>query len=203
MLSKSDKKIGTKYARNAKKLLKDCPKFYRHDIPFYLDSVSFIHKYNLLKTALQPKSRVWRKRGEGLEITSKGSKDLPGGRRLHLTAVAVANGKGVILEKQDEKTDGRFFARFVKENLNLCFAKASPRSGRQRIFVMDNCPCQNSKVALSALGSIECTRHKIPARSTDVILIENILIVVKKQLEEAIKMRLTKVSLQKGIRSKY
>ena len=196
ILSESDKKIRTKYARAAKKILKDCPKFYTHDFSFYLDGVSFIHKYNPLKTALQPKSRVWRKRGEGLEITSKGSKDLPGGRRLHLM-VAVAYGKGVILRKPYEKMDGRFFARFVKENLNLCFPKAGPRCGRQRIFVMDNCPCQNSKVALSALDSIECTRHKIPARSPDLNPIENIFNVVKKQLEEeAIKMRLTKESFQ-------
>ena len=196
LLSESDKKIRTKYARNAKKILKDFPKFYTHDISFYLDGVSFIHKHNPLKTALQPKSRVWRKRGEGLEITSKGSKDLPGGRRLHLM-VAVAYGKGVILRKAYEKMDGPFFARFVKENLNLCFAKAGPRRRRQRIFVMDNCPCQNSKVALSALESIECTRHKIPARSPDLNPIENIFHVVKKQLEEeAINLRLTKESFQ-------
>lgn len=49
LLSESDKKIRTKYARNAKKLFKDCPKFYTHDISFYLDGVSFIHKYNPLK----------------------------------------------------------------------------------------------------------------------------------------------------------
>ena len=71
LLSESDKKIRTKYARNAEKLLKDSPKFYTHDISFYLDGVSFVHKYNPLKTALQQKSRVWRKRGEGLQITSK------------------------------------------------------------------------------------------------------------------------------------
>jgi hypothetical protein len=196
LLSESDKKIRTKYARNAKKILKDSPKFYTHDISFYLDGVSFVHKYNPLKTALQPKSRVWRKRGEGLEITSKGSKDLPGGRRLHLM-VAVAYGKGVILRKAYEKMDGPFFAGFVKENLNLCFAKAGPRRGRQRIFVMDNCPCQNSKVALLALDSIECTRHKIPARSSDLNPIENIFLVVKEQLEEeAINMRLSKESFQ-------
>ena len=103
--------------------------------------------------------------------------------------VAVAYGKGVILRKPYEKIDGRFFARFVKENLNLCFAKAGPRSGLQCIFVMDNCPCQNSKVALSALGSVECTRHKIPARSPDLNPIENIFNVVKKQLEEKMKKR--------------
>ena len=53
--------------------------------------------------------------------------------------------------------DGRLFARFVKKNLNLGFAKAGRTSAWQRIFVMDNCPCQNSIVALSALDSIECT----------------------------------------------
>jgi hypothetical protein len=139
LLSESDKKIRTKYACSAEKLLKDFPKFYTHDILFYLDGISFVHKYNPLKTALQPKSCVWRKRGEGLKITSKGSKDLPGGRRLHLM-VAVAYGKGVILRKAYEKMDGPFFARFVKENLNLCFAKGGPKRRRQRIFVMDNCP---------------------------------------------------------------
>ncbi|CAB3978823.1 Hypothetical predicted protein [Paramuricea clavata] len=174
LLSESDKKIRTKYARNAKKLLKDSPKFYTHDISFYLDGVSFVHKYNALKTALQPKSHVWSKQGEGLEITSKGSNDLPGGRRLHLM-VAVAYGKGVILRKAYEKIDGSFFAGFVKENLNLCFAKAGPRRGRQCIFVMD----------------------KIPARSPDLNPIENIFHVVKKQLEEeAINMRLSKESFQ-------
>jgi hypothetical protein len=62
---------------------------------------------------------------------------------------------------------------------------------------MDNCPCQNSRVALSALDSIECTWHKIPARSPDLNPIENIFHIVKKQLEqEAINTRLTKESFQ-------
>jgi hypothetical protein len=38
---------------------------------------------------------------------SKGSNDLPGGRRLHLM-VAVAYGKGVILRKAYKKMDGPF-----------------------------------------------------------------------------------------------
>ena len=52
------KKFEKKYAQNAKKVPKDSPKFYTHDISFYLDGVSFVHKYNPLKTALQPKSCV-------------------------------------------------------------------------------------------------------------------------------------------------
>ena len=52
LLSESDKKNRMKYAQNSKKLLKDTPNFYTHDISFYLDGVSFVHKYNPLKTAL-------------------------------------------------------------------------------------------------------------------------------------------------------
>ncbi len=85
----------------------------------------------------------------------------------------------------------------MKENLNLCFAKAGSKRRSQHIFVMDNCPCQNSKVALAALDSIECTQHKIPVRSPDLNPIENIFHIVKKQLEEeAINMRLTKESFE-------
>ena len=41
-------------------------------------------------------AQVWRKKSEGLEITTKGSKELPGGRRVHVM-VAIAYGKGVVL----------------------------------------------------------------------------------------------------------
>ena len=46
-----------------------------------------------MSDVLKPKNRVWRKRGEGLSLTTKGSKDLAGGKRLHLL-VAIAHGKG-------------------------------------------------------------------------------------------------------------
>ena len=51
---------------------------------FYLDGVSFVHKSNPMKEATSPLARLWRKRNEGLSLTAKGSKDLAGGRRLHL-----------------------------------------------------------------------------------------------------------------------
>lgn len=196
LLNNSDKKLRIKYARRAKKILKKSPNFYTKHVSFYLDGVSFVHKYNPFNTAIQPKSRVWRMRGEGLKITAKGSKELAGGRRLHLM-VAVAFRKGVILRKAYEKMNGPFFANFVKENLNLCFAKAGPKIRRNRIFVMDNCPCQNSRIALSALEDIECTQHRIPARSPDLNPIENIFHLVKKQLEEeAIHLRITNEPFQ-------
>ena len=114
-----------------------------------------MHKYNPFDVATQPKSRVWRKKGEGLNITAKGCKQLAGGRRLHVM-VAVAYGKGVIVKEAYEKMNGPFFANFVKKHFNLCFAKAATKVQRKHIFVMDICPCQNSKIAKGALESIEC-----------------------------------------------
>ena len=91
--------------------------------------------------------------------------------------------------------NGAFFANFVKENLNMCFAKAGPKVQGKRIFLMDNCPCQNSKVALSALQDIECVQHRIPARSPDLNPIENLFHVVKKKLdEEAVQLHITNES---------
>ena len=73
--------------------------------------------------ATSPKSWVWRKKGKGLIYTSKGSKDLPGGKRVHVM-VAAAYGKGIILFHVYEKMDRQCFAKIINQNFNLCFAKA-------------------------------------------------------------------------------
>lgn len=196
LLNENDKKVRRLYARKINNLLKTSPDFHTNHVAFYLDGVSFVHKYNPFNVAGQPKSRVWRRRGEGLDITAKGSKELAGGRRLHLM-VAVAYGKGVIMSKAYDKMNGPFFANFIKEHLNLCFAKSGPKSHRKRLFVMDNDPCQTSKVALEALEDIECEFHRIPARSPDLNPIENIFHVVKKSLEdEALNSHITKESFE-------
>lgn len=104
LLSDKDKKIRLKHARSMKNVLKSYPDFYTKHIAFYLDGVSFIHKFNPMKDACRTRARVWRRRGEGLKLTAKGSKELAGGRRLHLI-VAVAHGKGIILKEDYEKND--------------------------------------------------------------------------------------------------
>jgi len=43
-----------------------------------------MHKYNLYDKAKAIKNRVWRKPGEVLQLTAKGSKDMPGVRRIHV-----------------------------------------------------------------------------------------------------------------------
>jgi transposase len=147
LLNESDERLRTSYARKMKFILQSEPDFYTNHLAFYLDGVSFIHKNDPRKAAIQPKSRVWRKRGEGLSFTAKGSKSLAGGRRLHII-VAIASQKGVILRKDYDKMDGVFFAKCIRENFNLCFGKAGPKAYGKRLFLMDNDPSQTSKKAM-------------------------------------------------------
>ena len=84
LLSDEDKKMRFRYACDMKNVLCECPNFYVDHISFYLDGISFIHKFNPMKDARQTKSIVWRRLGEGLQLTAKGSKELAGRRHLHL-----------------------------------------------------------------------------------------------------------------------
>ena len=54
LLSEKDLRIRRQYARRMKKY----PNFFTSHTGFYLDGVSFIHKSDPLKAAVQPKSRV-------------------------------------------------------------------------------------------------------------------------------------------------
>ena len=97
-------------------------------------------------------AQIWRKKGEGLNVTAKGTKELAGGRKLHLM-VAVAYGEGVVLCQPCEKLNGFFFAQFIRQHFNITFAKAGPKAQR-RIFAMDNDPSQTSKKAIEAVNDI-------------------------------------------------
>ena len=106
--------------------------------------------------------------------------------------VAIAYGKRVVLRVPYTKMDGPFFAQFIKDHFRMAFARAGPKHSRRRIFIMDNCPCQTSKVAMKALEHIEAEMHVIPPRSPDLNPIENIFHIVKKELEgEAIRKHIT------------
>ena len=106
---------------------------------------------------------------EGLRYTTTGSKDLPGGRRVHLM-VAITNNQGVILAEPYEKMTGEYFADFVRRKLPGAFIDARIGSRKFRaakLFVMDNDPLQNSKAAREAIDEIRATLVKIQARSSD------------------------------------
>ena len=148
-----------------------------------MDGVSFVHKQNPVQAAAETKSRIWRKKNEGLQFTAKGSKDLAGGRRLHLI-VAIAYGKGVVLKEVYEKMDGQFFAQFIGTHFNIAFARAGAKRHGKRLFIMDNDPSQRSKVAKRALRDIEAELHEIPPRSPDINVIESIFHLLRMDLEE-------------------
>ena len=184
ILSERDKKIRRKFGRKIQQAMRTNENFWTNEVAFFLDGVSFVHKYNPMRTARTTgNARVWRKAGEGLAHTGTGSKDLAGGRRVHVM-VAMAYGKGVILAIPYEKMNGPFFASFIKEYFNITFAKAGHKHCGRRIFVMDNDPSQTSKVAMEALASIEAELLKIPARSPDLNPIENIFHLVKRDLRD-------------------
>ena len=60
----------------------------------------------------------------------------------------------------------------------------SRQSRRKRLFVMENDPCQNSKIAKAALENIGANISKIPPRSPDLNPIENIFHNVKRAWRE-------------------
>ena len=196
LLSEADKKVRYQHACYIRTILRALPDFYQSNISFYLDGVSFVQKFNPMRDACQTRSRVWRKPGEGLQYTAKGSKDLAGGRRLHLM-VAVAHGKGIILKESYEKMSGEFFSAFIRSRFNITFAKAGPKANGARLFVIDNEPCQTSKKALAALRDIEAELHRIPPRSLDLNPIENVFHLLKNHLvREALTMKIESETFQ-------
>ena len=107
--------------------------FWTHEIGFYLDAVSFVRKYNPQSGANINRSRVWRQKSEGLNLTTKGSKDLASGRRSHLLA-AVTYKKGVMLAVPYENMNGTFFAQFIRTHFNTAFGHAGPKQNGQSLF---------------------------------------------------------------------
>ena len=89
LLSKKDLMMRTKFARKVKKRLPES--FWRDGVGFYLDGVGYAHKTNPFDQACAPRTRIWRKTGEGIQIncTSTGSKAGTGGKVANFI-VAIA-----------------------------------------------------------------------------------------------------------------
>jgi transposase len=122
LVTERDKILHMKYSRQMKRYMHQNKSFWKDEVAFYLDGVSFVFKHNLLNSEIAPKARVWRKMSEGLLVTGKGSKEFSGGKRLHVI-VAIAYRKGVVLKVPYEKMNGNFFAEFIGKHFNTCFAK--------------------------------------------------------------------------------
>eukprot|EP00794_Sanderia_malayensis_P004113 gene4113-biopygen2576 len=117
LLTLKDKKKRVAYALKA---LKDTsPTYWTEDVLLYLDAVSFVHKSNPYEDALSPAGRVWRKPGEGLEITAKGSKDLPGGR-------------------ENDPSQNSAMARDAMKNIGAEVVNIPPRDMKERLDSLQN-----------------------------------------------------------------
>ena len=186
VLSDKDKKLRVKFGRDS---LRDKSKeYWQQDISFYLDGVGLVHKTNPLEGTKAPKARVWRKKCEGLQYTSKGTKAGYGGRVANFM-VAISFNKGVVCCELYEKMDGKYFESFIRRNFECIYEKSNKTS---RIFVQDGDPSQNSKLAKAAMKSCNFLLQQIPARSPDLNPIENVFHIVKKDLQsDAVENKIT------------
>ena len=191
ILLEKDFRERLKFARKVKRTY--CNDFFMNDICFYLDGVSFYHKYNPLDDARAPKGKIWRKRKEGLSVTAKGKHVGSGGRVVKMI-VAISYGKGVIYCEQYEKLDGNYYANFIRRNFQNMFQKSGKCS---KLFVQDNCPILNCARARKALKEVGGELFPIPKRSGDLNPIENVFNVAKEELRtQAITFKLTYESFE-------
>ena len=117
-------------------------------------------------------------------FSSKGSKNLPGGRTLHLL-VGVSYSAGVVVAEEYEKMNARWFAKFVHETLDSTLREcAVMRKKEKLLFIMDNDPSQRSILASDALEEVGAKLVEIPARSPDLNPIENLFNIIKCNLRQ-------------------
>ena len=189
LMNAKDMRLRVRFARQMKTEYNE--NIWKRGIAFYLDGASFVHKYNPMDQARAPRTRVWRKKSEGLTpgCLSKGQKVGSGGRSVKVI-VAISYNKGVICCEPYEEMNGDFFATFIDEYFESIFRKSRKRNSR--LFLQDGDPSQNSKKAKQAMGRANVQLLKIPARSPDLNPIENIFKFVGEKLRaEALQRKIT------------
>ena len=83
------------------------------------------------------------KKNERLQLSGKGKNIGVGGRMLHV-CVAISYGRGVVMCTPYTKLTGEEFSRLVDKHFPA--AAFHPT----KLFLQDNCPAQNSRVAREA-----------------------------------------------------
>ena len=74
LVSEKDRKQHLKYARKMKREVARNSEFFKDEVAFYLDGVSFDHTQNPLQATIGTKSRVWRKKGGASNSWRKAAK---------------------------------------------------------------------------------------------------------------------------------
>ena len=113
---------------------------------------------------MAPAARVWRTCGKGLELTAKGSKDLPGWNVCHFV-VGICFGAGVVVVEEYRKMNGRYSSEFIESTLHRVLSNHAAATGKEKLlFVQDNDPSQNSAKANESLKTIRAEVVKVPPR---------------------------------------
>ena len=150
-------------------------------VAFYLDGVSFVHKYKPADQARSMQGRIWRKPGEGLKTgcTAKGSHCGSGGRMVKFM-VAISYREGVALCEQYDILDGHYFKNLVEREFGNMFEKAN--KGDSKLWIQDGHPSQNSALARCAWLALGAQLLSIPPRSPHINPIANCFKLVKDRL---------------------
>jgi len=175
----------------AKEMRNKSTSYWRNNVAFYFDAVSFVYKTNPLRESTCPKGKIWRRKDEGLApyCTSRGTHVGSGGKVLHM-AVAITYEHGVILCKPYVHMDGQFFSNFITNNFKRIFKQTGKKS---KIYLQDGDPSQNSASARIALKRLNAKVLSIPPRSPDLNPIENLFAYTKKELRsQAFKEKITR-----------
>ena len=105
--------------------------------------------------------------------------------------VAISYDKGVVICKAYDKLDDRYFSNFIDKNFESMFGTAD--KSLKRLWLQGGDPSQNSGMARAAMDRANCELLKIPPRSPDLNLIENIFKLVSDALrKQAIRSQITK-----------
>ena len=181
LMTETDFKKRTRFAKNIRN---NYPRnVFTDRVAFYLDGTGFAFKTNPMDQARAPRSRIWRRKSEGLDAgcTAKGAKVGSGGKVLRLM-VAISYNEGVVICEQYEHMNGPYFANFIRTHFEAMFSRAD-KSG-SRIFIQDGDPSQNSALATNAMQEVNAELLLIPPRSPDLNPIENIFKIVGDDLRK-------------------
>lgn len=185
ILNKSDIKKRLAYCKDKIKN-NICQDFWSYGVSFYLDGVGFVFKTNPMDQAFAPQAREWRRPNEGLSYgcTAKGKKE---GSTQVKFMVAISYDRGVVLCEQYKQISGPKYAKMCDECLPQAFdLSINPRDRR---FVQDGDPSQNSAVAKEVLENMGAKVVTIPARSPDLNPIENFFHLIGKAIVEDTKRK--------------
>jgi len=90
--------------------------------------------------------------------------------------------KGVICCEPYEHMTGGNFTTFVDQHFHRLFQLAG--KGDSRLWMQDGDPSQNSALAKAAIARVNSTVIKLPPRSPDLHVIENVFAIVNSQLRK-------------------